>query len=87
MSTENQEEVKALKPIVLADPTRHSLMLKWYDQQISLAKKAKELAELNAQESEFRNKEAFFMTQMAKLMAPAPEPKKDDTTPADKPEE
>ena len=67
--TEKQEPQK----VQLYDEQTFKNMGRWYDQQIVLARKSKELADLKASIAESHLKENYAYTQMARIAAPAPE--------------
>jgi hypothetical protein len=80
MSTKQDNKVDP--SINIIEPVRYQSMLKWYDQQIALSKKAKELAELDAGTAKARAEETFHISQMARLTAPAPTKAPDATSSA-----
>ena len=66
-------EQKESQKVQLYDEQTFKNMGRWYDQQITLAKKSKELADLKASIAESNLKETYAYTQMARIAAPAPE--------------
>ena len=59
--------------IQLHDETRLNELLKWYDQQIVLAAKSKELSELKTAIAKARAEEAFALVQVARITSLDPE--------------
>lgn len=53
--------------IDLQDGVRYKDILKWYDQQIVLATKSKELSELKSAIAKARAEEAFALVQVARM--------------------
>lgn len=65
--------------IDLQDEKRLKDIIKWYDQQIALAAKSKELSELKSAIARARADEAFALVQVARMTAydPATDPKEE----------
>ena len=65
--TETQDKIG------LIDTPTFSGMLKWYDQQIQLAKKSKELSSLKAEIAKSKAEEQYAYAKLAEITAPAPQ--------------
>ena len=57
----------ATKEVQLIDEQRLNQMIQWYDQQISLTAKSKELAVLKSEIAKARAEEIFALAQIAQL--------------------
>ncbi len=67
------EDNQQPQQVQLYDEVTLKNMTRWYDQQITLAEKSKDLAELKASIAKARVEETYALVQMARITAPAPE--------------